>query len=245
MNMNIAAIAKRVPGPARVGVAVWLVCGLLPALLTAARGSASPDGSRELVKRLLGWEVAGYLGYAPDAFIAFVLPSLVICPLLLLLFAVAYRASAGSPAQRALSIALKAWAWWAALAVVGLGVVFVVLALTRGHASIQLGWSMRLTIRLTVSALPSLGIVTAIVMLARSRRRAILIGVVTTTVLGYAGVIAPVREQGWLPAGVDQALFSGRPGTSAVVGVVAWLAAGLVVVTILTIRERPRRVTAR
>ena len=236
--MNVVAVAKRVPGPARVGAAVWAVCVLLPALLTAARGSALAGGNRDLVKKLLGGDVAGYLGYAPDAFIAFVLGSLVICPLLLLLFALAHRESVGSPARRAGLTALRASAWWTTLTVVGLGLVFVVVAAARGHAGIQLGWSVRLMIRLTASGLPSLGLVTTVVMLFESRRRAFGIGLAAIVVVGYAGVIARVAEQGWLPARIDQALLSGRPGWPAVIASASWLTVGLLAVAILEIRQR-------
>ena len=70
-------------------LALWGVGCVMPGLLVAARNSQRTPGASQHLSRVYGHAIAVYLAYCPPALLAYLLPLLVLSPVLLLLVCLA------------------------------------------------------------------------------------------------------------------------------------------------------------
>jgi len=212
----------------RVAVALWGVCCLLPGVLVALSGSPSAEVRVEKLSQLYGHEVGAYLGYCPSALLAYVLPLLALSPVVLLL---ATLGGDGLPAHR-IRDAVRLAVAWGTLNACALLLVTMILVVRYGREGAVAGWAFSLWSSLLFSGLPSLGLSTLIAAWARSRRLALIAGLLAAGVFGFVAVYARAVGVLWLPGALDQSLFAGtnaslfRGATFACAWFALWLVLG-------------------
>lgn len=196
-------------------LALWLFAALLPALATAA--TQSPNDSKDhaaVLLHLLGSDVAAYLGLCPGPLIAYLLPLLVLAPIIIWLLVLGIVDSRDEASLRSIAqtIALLI-ACWGILQMVGLLMTATVEYLyghgVGGHA---FAWALDLMLSMLVSGLPVIGLMAAIRYRIRSHALATFAALLCASVIGVLGIVARMHNSLWAPGGIDQALLSGDRG---------------------------------
>jgi len=225
-----------------IALILWSVCCLLPGVLVALNQSPGARSRVERLSQLYGHEMGGYLGYCPSALLAYVLPSLVLSPVILLLGAL----GAQPDRANALRHAVRQSAAWAALNGFGLLVITLLLGLQSVRENGVSGWAFALWKSLLFSGLPSLGLAVLVATAFRSRRAALLVGLLVTGLTGVIGIYARSVGVSFLPGGIDQLLFSGTNDSwlRGAVFACGWFALWMVMATLRVQLQQRRSSTA-
>lgn len=218
----------------RVGaLGVWAFGAVTPGVVTALRASGAPSGSTATTSALMtsyGQTMTRYLGYCPDALLAFLLPMLTLAPVVVLLLALGEPIPGGSALRRSGLQALRVAATWAALSVLGAAFVFIASWARGAEPSALFGWASRLGLLLAISGLPAVGLAMPFALGIASRWRALSAALAVAGLVGIVGVLARILgTPSWVPGALDQALFSGRSDDLGPTVVIAalWFGAGV------------------
>ncbi|MEO8902931.1 MAG: hypothetical protein ABI627_15520, partial [Polyangiaceae bacterium] len=199
----------------------------------------------ETLSRIYGHEMGSYLGYAPGAFQAFLLPLLSLTPALLLLTCVEGKSAIRIRGTRAITaLALRVLLGWGGVNALGLSTLTALLEVRYGHGPSNLDWAARLWLSIVFSGLSSIGLSVLIATCFSSRRSALLVGLPFFAVLGYLGILGRALAVTWLPGAVDQSLFAGVGSNWAPAAIVAstWLAVSLLIaIAVSYLRNRSAR----
>jgi hypothetical protein len=200
---------------------LWGAGCLTPGVLVALNKSqhAGAAAHARNLSRIYEHDMGAYLAYCPSALLAYLIPLLVLSPVLILLFSLGEESARAISPSRVTLVALRLACTWAVANAVGLLIIAGVMSLSQNRDAAVGGWALRLWVSLVFSGLPSVGLSLLVIACFESRRAALLAGLSACGVLGYLGTLARDFGWVWLPGALDQALFAGASR--------AWLRAAL------------------
>jgi hypothetical protein len=190
---------------------------VLPAGMIASTSRTTPGASKtvQIVTRLYGPDVSGYIGYAPQALLSYTLSGLVLAPWVCLLLSFAVRDPLNTRTTRIVDSARQALVAWMILVSGGLLLIAIPVVVRTGDASRTWDWGWRVALALGLSALPALGVTTLIGGTIKKTWRAMLLAVACILLVGLWGVLEQSEARwatGLAPRSIDRALLSGVAG---------------------------------